>query len=452
MSSMAATSILPGEINLDLIPVDWPLTPISDRKNPYLPGWQNKPQTTEDIRKELEKGVAKAVGLISGPVYNEPYGLIWVDVDGPTVYDTIKDESGLPISDALPCTLTICSGREGRERKLYKIPKCDWKHLLRHKYVWRNKESGEKLEVLWKDHQGVLMGFHPDTDGYYTKENEDFRFAKDLPILPEWILNSIKTKNKKMGKPQETVSRMYGSNFAINSKISLERNIQEAIEAMWALPADAYEDHDLWITIGQSLHALDDTLLEEWDRWSAQSDKYKEGECFKRWQSFDKNGGIGIGTLFHHAKEAGWQPPQDYKAQMPNDEEIDIQAKLVSAILDDFGMNSMVNPSVNNSTRKENEKQFGAKPKKNLPLNEIHDIFLSYYAGNVLFSPALNKYLVYEYERIKGLWTQMSEHKMRQYIYSTLTEMKDKLLPNGFGFDIVDSLYKNMQTNLVCEQ
>jgi len=180
MSSMAATSILPGEINLSLIPVDWPLTPISDRKNPYLQGWQNKPQTVDDIRKELEAGRAKAVGLISGPVYNNPYGLIWVDVDGPTVYDTIKKESSLSINDALPQTLTICSGREGRERKLYKVPKSDWKHLLRHKYVWRHNESGEKLEVMWKDHQGVLMGFHPDTDGYYTKENEDFRFAKDL--------------------------------------------------------------------------------------------------------------------------------------------------------------------------------------------------------------------------------------------------------------------------------
>ena len=106
---------------------------------------------------------------------------------------------------------------------------------------------------------------------------------------------------------------------------------------------------------------------------------------------------------------------------------------------------------IGSSIKKEREKEYEKKKKKNKPLNEIHDIFLTYYAGNVLYSPALNRYLVYEYERIKGLWTQMSEHKMRQYIYATLTEMKDNLLPNGFGFDVVDTLYKNMQTNLVCE-
>ena len=39
------------------------------------------------------------------------------------------------------------------------------------------------------------MGFHPNTDGYYTKENEDFRYAKSLPEIPAWILNWIRMKN-----------------------------------------------------------------------------------------------------------------------------------------------------------------------------------------------------------------------------------------------------------------
>ena len=69
-----SAALQPGEINLGLIPLDWPLTPIGDKKNPYIQGWQNKPFTVEDVGKELEQGRAKAVGLIGGPVYNEPYG------------------------------------------------------------------------------------------------------------------------------------------------------------------------------------------------------------------------------------------------------------------------------------------------------------------------------------------------------------------------------------------
>jgi hypothetical protein len=181
MSNMSATSLQPGEINLGLIPVDWPLTPIGSNKNPYLLGWQNKPQTIDEIKKEIENGICKGVGLISGPVYNEPYGLVWVDVDGPTVYDTIKIESGLTIEAALPKTLTILSGREGRERKLYKVLKKDWKKFIRNKYQWHADGEREKLEVLWKRHQGVLMGSHPDTDGYFTKLDEDFKFVNQLP-------------------------------------------------------------------------------------------------------------------------------------------------------------------------------------------------------------------------------------------------------------------------------
>ena len=177
MSSMSSTSLSPGAINLDLIPVDWPLTPLGDKKNPYVTGWQNNPKDHEDIRKELESGECKAIGVLSGPVYNEPYGLVWIDVDGPSVYKLIEELSQLSIDQALPKTLTICSGREGRERKLYKVGKDDWKHFIRNKYAWQAEGDGEKLEVLWKRHQGVLMGAHPDTPGYYTKENEDFSFV-----------------------------------------------------------------------------------------------------------------------------------------------------------------------------------------------------------------------------------------------------------------------------------
>ena len=55
-----SAALQPGEINLGLIPLDWPLTPIGDKKNPYIQGWQNKPFTVEDVGKELEQGPCKS--------------------------------------------------------------------------------------------------------------------------------------------------------------------------------------------------------------------------------------------------------------------------------------------------------------------------------------------------------------------------------------------------------
>jgi Ca2+-binding EF-hand superfamily protein len=45
----------------------------------------------------------------------------------------------------------------------------------------------------------------------------------------------------------------------------------------------------------------------------------KRGEVRRKFASFDRTakGGIGIGTLFHIAKEHGWKPPQQVQRYTP---------------------------------------------------------------------------------------------------------------------------------------
>jgi hypothetical protein len=88
---------------------------------------------------KLLMGECKAIGLLGGPTYNHPYGLVWVDVDGISVYELIEQISNLPILDALPSTLTILSGKAGRERRLYKVSKEKQKHFIRNKYTWTSQ-------------------------------------------------------------------------------------------------------------------------------------------------------------------------------------------------------------------------------------------------------------------------------------------------------------------------
>ena len=52
-----------GEINLDYIPVDWPLTPLQGKKA-YIPGWTKNPYTLSQIKDELAAGRATGVGLL----------------------------------------------------------------------------------------------------------------------------------------------------------------------------------------------------------------------------------------------------------------------------------------------------------------------------------------------------------------------------------------------------
>jgi hypothetical protein len=102
-------NLTPGEINLDLVPQDWALTPLRD-KRAYVAGWNSHPYSIEQIKRELEEGRATGVGLISGQ-WSNAGGLIWVDIDGPDAIPALEEIAGGPLSAIFPATLTISSGK-----------------------------------------------------------------------------------------------------------------------------------------------------------------------------------------------------------------------------------------------------------------------------------------------------------------------------------------------------
>jgi Primase C terminal 2 (PriCT-2)/Family of unknown function (DUF5906)/RepB DNA-primase from phage plasmid len=79
-------------------------------------------------------------------------------------------------------------------------------------------------------------------------------------------------------------------------------------DALRSIPAD---DRSMWLDIGMALKAElgeDGRIL--WDQWSATSEKYDRDDQDKVWKSFNGHG-TNIGTLFHHARAAGWRPQDE---------------------------------------------------------------------------------------------------------------------------------------------
>jgi len=469
MTNLNQQALKPGEIRLDLIPIDWPLTPLGGNKDPYIQGWQNKPFSVKEIEDELATGDCKAIGLLGGPAYNHPYGLVWVDVDGPSVYQLIETISNLPFEQALPSTLTIFSGKEGRERKLYKLTREKQKHFQRNKYTWHAEENKEKLEILWKKHQGVLMGVHPETDGYYTGEGCGFEWADNLPELPDWILTNIISKNAKLGKPAQEVSRFIGGNFAVMTSVGLERDIQVALEATWGMPPEAADDYDIWILVGQTLHSLDDGLLDDWDNWSKQSSKYKEGECHKRWLSFNRNGGRGIGSLCYVAQENGWKPKEDYKAMSVSDEMLEESVKAaqqleqeteqimataetehalvpVADVLQQVTVEQAQEKTKTKKKKKyKNEDDDDDDSQRNPSSDQIADVVFSMYEGNLRYSQPHGQFFCYEPKN--GLWSPLTKIEMFGDIrYKLKYLVATKYLPAGFSSNKINDMYFQLQS------
>ena len=460
----------PGEIRLDWLPSDWGYTPLGSHKQPYISRWHEKPFTVEEISDEITAGNCKAIGVISGSISNDPKGLVWVDCDGSSVVGLIADLAKMPLEEALPPTLTIMSGREGRFRKLYAVKKDDFKYFVRNKYIWHSEVEHEQLEILWARHQGAIMGAHPETAGYFTPEGLGFEWTKDLPQIPGWLLQAIITKNSKCGKPAKEYSRFVGPGFAIQTEISLERDIKLATEAMWALPIAAVDDYDIWLTIGQSLHSLDESLLDHWDQWSAQSDKYKAGECRKRWRSFNKDGGRGIGSLIHIAQENGFKPSQDYRAMPVDNDTLDSVSVLLKQIEEDLPMlnhmESLVktsNPSVMLEEasldqfleqyeavqkQKDNRKKSDQKGNKqrNMAANEVTDLLIQIFGGSTLFNQIQGQFFVYEKVH-KGLWSPVTKLEMLNTIRGILSGFREQL-PHGFSANFMNDVFMQLQAAL----
>ena len=78
------------------------------------------------------------------------------------------------------------------------------------------------------------------------------------------------------------------------------------------------DDRDTWIRVGMALkNGLGERGQRLWHIYSRQSSKYRERDAVMAWTSFQVNGGINFGTIFHYAKQGGWQPSRNYQSIRP---------------------------------------------------------------------------------------------------------------------------------------
>jgi len=296
-------TIHPLITELDSLPAAWALVAVGNDKRPYQPEWQKNPLTKDQLKAEILAGRAVAIGVIAGP---QSGGLLFVDHDGLGASEVLE-QIGAPLRE-LPKSWAVTSGRDGRLQIIYQVPEPFWPTIKTTKL--RSSIKGEQLELRWAGCQSVVAGAHPITGAYRWLKD---RSPADLPAAeaPSTLLQQMQRK-----QPDPAPLLRIPETDSTRARDFLDR-----------IPAADADDYDTWVKVGMALHSAgDDSLLQDWIRWSATSGKYEPGICQAKWKTFNStSGGVSLGTLVHLAGHEKSRPDKTSerptKASHPREQE-----------------------------------------------------------------------------------------------------------------------------------
>ena len=210
-----------------------------------------------------------------------------------------------------PDAVIIDSGRQGHGKLLYRLPEgmvlnskklLDTDSITGKHYNYLDFRCGTANGLTVQDVLPSPVGLHPDTGQPYRWAGKG-HYSR-LPQIPLTLLlfwNSLLAKDKE---------RKIDIGATVNASWD---EIQSALHAI--SPDVGRQD---WVAVGMALRVAgeqtgqDAQAMTMWDEWSKGSPKYKgEREIMQQWSSFksDKPSVVRLGTLYHMAKEAGWQRP-----------------------------------------------------------------------------------------------------------------------------------------------
>lgn len=94
----------------------------------------------------------------------------------------------------------------------------------------------------------------------------------------------------------------------------MRHDLDKASDALNAISPDL--PRDSWVQVGMAAKAAG-LAFEDFDSWSAAGSTYKARDARDTWASIRDGKGIGAGTLFKHARDAGWKPERQQKHAFP---------------------------------------------------------------------------------------------------------------------------------------
>ena len=294
--------LLPHLEGLPLLPCgagDEKKAPINPATGKPLSGWQTASYTPAEILGM--NGRVRSVGTRTGAAAG---GLLAFDLDGATAIS--RAAAAGCSADQVNTWQILRTTDSGRLKVLFRVPPELWDQLGEvHCKVETKAKAGtaksEQIEVFFGIGQIILAGEHVPSGGFYTWKNSPTELAE---IPPEWWALALEVIGT---TPQAATSARQGIPLDDRPKGGTISDSEKARACLAVLDVHRYSSHDDGIKVGQALHSVgDDSLLEDWDRWSAGDPaKYKPGVCARRWSTFkptgSSRGAVTLGTLIKWA-------------------------------------------------------------------------------------------------------------------------------------------------------
>jgi hypothetical protein len=133
----------------------------------------------------------------------------------------------------------------------------------------------------------------------------EFQEAVDLhELLMDWgIIEQHQMQEPKPAAPSQSFDFTQ-----LGSRLE-DSDLDRAVKALHHISPDC--DYDQWIELGQALHTeFGEAGLGPWMTWSMAGNKFAGTKDIEtHWKSFHQGKGVGLGTLFKHAKDCGWEAP-----------------------------------------------------------------------------------------------------------------------------------------------
>lgn len=194
-------------------------------------------------------------------------------------------------------------------------------------FKYNDKFLSDSKIVKMKDYK--LVGIDVKNNGGYVvappsvnNEGKKYEwlnnFTKyELQDIPNWFLEYVKNKKTKENKKEKPIKKNNNlSKKNDNNENKEETNVEsEQISTQTELPVEIIREilfgykkercniYDDWTKVGMALKNINNDYYYLFNEWSAQSTKYNESECKKKWQSFKANGELQISSLFYWLKE-----------------------------------------------------------------------------------------------------------------------------------------------------